>query len=363
MTSPICFTALLLLISVASLVAKTSDEPRNTPVNDLVYGVDLMGGADGGLKIRARVGDNVTMVARRALEPKGLANSPTEATVISMLRDAGGARCDGCKTLVEHTHTYLKELSIAARPWGQDATGKEKVTVDEQIQNEVVTKVCRSSRFMEYNDKVQGFCQEQLGGPNKRAVLRAWESVKLEDQFIPDRKRKVCTQMLQVCPAHASTAQPRPSRCRTCMEIFQTLDLMLRRDSQHIRLDAADPMAINKGRKKRADGYGGSLHVAVRMEELCTELPKHFQGAVLEDVQEACDELVEEYSGELKSAFSTFERGSDYGIPARTVCVDVAEMCSDSEFNAEYPSLLNVHMNFTNTRSKPRKKSSTHTEL
>jgi len=251
--------------------------------------------------------------------------------------------------MVEHITTHLREVSRKARPQGQDALGAERVKVDDSAQGDMATQICQSGTYTDYSDKVKNFCLDQLGGPNHRVILRAWEGQQLEAKGVPSSKAKVCTKMLRVCPAQKPGRDI--TKCQACMEAFQTLDFLVRRDSTQIQLASAvmDPMAIGKKKKKQVDdGFASPLHIEMRMEELCGELHLHFTGAALESIEEMCDEVTSDLAPEVKRAFSVLGRGADFGHPVYGVCVNAAEMCSQKEFDALFPYMHNFHANVTN---------------
>merc|ERR1711934_1200766 len=210
------------------------------------------------MKLRARVGDNLTSLTKEFLEKKGITETATHDAVLSMMRDAGGARCDACKTMVEQVTTHLREVSTKARPQGLDAVGAARVSVDDSARSELANQVCSKKQYLEFNDKVQAFCKQQLGGPNLRPILRAWEGQGLEARFVPERKKKVCTDMLKECPARST--EPSVTKCTACMEAFQTLEFLVRRDSPSITFGGEILSGFGKSKKKVPDGFGSSLH-------------------------------------------------------------------------------------------------------
>merc|ERR1719163_58239 len=174
--------------------------------------------------------------------------------------------------MTEHLHVYLHGVSMKARPQGQDSTNKERVTFDEEQEKAVASIVCQGKGYADYSASIRDFCLEQLGGPNRKAVMRRWEGQKLEDIYLPQRKNDVCTDLLKVCPPLSVRSSRLPERCESCMEAFQTLEFTMARDSNTIRLGGSiDPLSFGKV-KKQGQGYGSSLHAALRVEELCGEL-------------------------------------------------------------------------------------------
>jgi len=249
---------------------------------------------------------------------------------------------------VEVVTAHLRAVSMKASPQGQDATNTNRVHVDEAAQGELAAQVCHGEHYTDYSKKMSSYCQEQLGGRNRKAILKQWEGKTLDMSTVAAQKEKLCTQLLQECPAR-EPKKGSMGRCEACMESFQTLDFMLRRDSATIQLQGvADPLALAKKKKKRADGFASPLHVEMRLEELCSELHLHYTGGALETTQEVCEEIAGDLSAEVKRAFGVLGRGTDFGNPLRMVCVDAAAECTEKEFDAAFPQLLNFHANVTN---------------
>jgi hypothetical protein len=137
------------------------------------------------------------------------------------------------------------------------------------------------------------------------------------------------------------------------MEAFETLDFLMRRDQLSIKLGGSqDPLALAKKKKPKSDGFGSSLHVEMRLEELCGELHLHYKGQALEEIAEVCEEIASESTGDVKRAYMVLGKGADYGIPSHSVCVNVAESCTEKEFDANFPYTLNFHANVTNIMAK-----------
>jgi len=333
-------------------------QQRAASVYDLRYGVDLFLDSKT-LRLRAGIGDNVTAIVEKFLIDNSISHAPTAALVDRMLRQAGGSRCDACKTMVEHLHVYLRDVSMKARPQGQDSLNKERVTFDEEQEKAVASTVCQGKSYVDYSDSTRDFCMEQLGGPNRKPVMRRWEGEKLEDSHLPQRKNNVCTELLQVCPPLSVRSSRLPERCEACMEAFQTLEFTMGRDSNKIRLGGSiDPLSFGKV-KKQGQGYGSSLHAALRVEELCGELHKSFSGSTLENIQETCEEIVSDHESEVKRAFITANEhreslfGAGRRVRVRDVCVEIAGACRVDEFDRLFPNLRNFHANITSVVKSP----------
>lgn len=284
--------------------------------------------------------------------------------------------CDACKTWVELATAHFRELSKKARPQGDSTPTKaNRINVGDDVQSKLVGTLCNGPAYADMSEKIKGFCAEQLGGPNRRPLLRTFEGAPLEADSVPERKLHVCHKLLKECPRRKVNPVPmskcqvaaallRSERCgalihvcicdwQACMEAFETLDFTMRRDHRNIKLGGSqDPLALAKKKKPKDDGFGSSLHVEMRLEELCGELHLHYKGEALEEIQEVCEEVISESSGDVKRAFTVLGKGSDYGIPSHSVCVNVAELCTEKEFDANFPYTLNFHANVTNVKAK-----------
>jgi len=307
-----------------------------TPYDELLWGVDFFMGDKAlpqdthkSVNVRARLGDNLTTVTREALRPYLAMKSKMDEHVISLLRDAGGIRCDACKTVVEEFHKYMQSIMQHGK----------MINLDEEGENLVVKEVCLSKRGRSFNEKVQAICKEMLGGKYRAELLQRWKSVSMTREAMPNQLARVCRGLYNICPGHAVSSQPKPSKCRVCMEIFQTLDFLIRRDSVTIQME---------GKNRR--GFREARHVGARLGEVCAALPLHFTGRVLEKLEEACEDLIEENSEEAKDYFKPSVR-----VPA-TVCINAIKSCTKKEFSGEFPSLHHAPMNFTNCEySQPKK--------
>lgn len=284
--------------------------------------------------------------------------------------------CDACKTWVELATAHFRELSKKARPQGDSTPTKaNRINVGDDVQSKLVGTLCNGPAYADMSEKIRRFCAEQLGGPNRRPLLRTFEGAPLEADSVPERKLHICHKLLKECPRRKVNPVPmskcqvaaallRSERCgalihvcvcdwQACMEAFETLDFTMRRDHRNIKLGGSqDPLALAKKKKPKDDGFGSSLHVEMRLEELCGELHLHYKGEALEEIQEVCEEVISESSGDVKRAFTVLGKGSDYGIPSHSVCVNVAELCTEKEFDANFPYTLNFHANVTNVRAK-----------
>ena len=320
---------------------------------------------------------NFTAAVVAFFASKNLDPGPRTLHSLGMLLElANGGECDACKTFVEESVLRLVEVQEAktkeamehARANGVDFKALTGMGMDQDFVQREFGNLCVSDRYRRYALHIQAGCQEHLITRNFLKLLHtAANSSTPADLRIPEFKRSLC-EVARVesaadgvpenAPAPCPVKGPSPAQlewdgCRMCAENVQDLVFLLRRTSRNGLPMSGDPMSLNKPKTSSAAPYLGERHLRMAVQDLCSEVGKRHSAGVATDLQEQCEDLVGEYEENLVAL-------ADQGAwrtasPGRTICVDVAGLCSRAQYEALEPHLENQHqLDMNQTRRLPQ---------
>lgn len=274
--------------------------------------------------------------------------------MLTTLEEAGGGKCDACKTFVELLTEEFKQLGLKhAKQVGTGEFGQaeKSMHVDQDMEATLVRSLCQGSRYKPFAAHIRKGCTDLMGSGEGGEILRTFQAGKLRPNDTVHRKQSICTDIAQVCP---SVKVPKKiNRCRACSEAMQDLHFVLRRAAHSPWSPELEPA---RGSKSAQLHRYSRKHVMSELQELCYDSEQRHPTAVAAEVQEVCELITEDYLEEVVSAFSVMKSGPAAGHynpnPARVVCVDSTKFCKPRQFDSIYESLTHFHHNFTSRQMK-----------
>lgn len=329
------------------------------------YGVDITSNIkqDLSVRVKARPGENLQMLVDQFYTKHGddfIQNNDDYIAMLIALEEAAGGKCDACKTFVELLTEELKEMGRKhAKQDGNDQFGqaKKSMHVDGDMESALLQSLCKGAAYLPYADHIKKGCADLLNA-NGTHILRVFSGGKLRAEDTVNRKHTICAEMMQVCPV--VKPPKKVSKCRACAEAMQDLHFLLRRSINLLWSKTTDgPNGHSSPALRDAKGIQHRFsrkHIIIEIQELCYDMENRHPPAVAAEVQEVCEQLVEDYQEDIVKYFAPYQQGSAIGHqhpnPARAVCVESAKMCKPNQFDKFYESLSSYVYNFTSRNIK-----------
>jgi len=291
-------------------------------------------------KIELKPGANTTLAA---IETIGR-NDPNYKTIVVLLDESAGGRCDACRTTVENLVITMLKL---VKKQGREALSKQlagtgspnyKISIDPADATRAVNKMCIDKKFTHYAPHIMKGCVEFLSLNGTAMVSKL--NAALQGENYVGLMNELCVDMLGVC-----MTRPEPpkklNKCRGCAEIISLFDYKLRRSNNVAVDDHTDTMSLTK-KKKKDMSFMSKAYLQGRIDFLCAT--DSIQSSLLvserfaQNLNEACDEFVSDYEEDLVRVF-TKKKHMDFAA-GQEFCVDVTESCSGISEYEEASSLV-----------------------
>ena len=222
--------------------------------------------------------------------------------------NAGGYFCRGCATLMEHVYTDTEEW-IDRIKVGTTAGVTKSLNLD--IAGKIVKPMCEKPFYKDYTEEIQDACK-QITEKNAHVVSESFagdNAASAENMYA--RIKQVCVDKMDLCEEkeglYESFGQKKKRggriavpRCDKCLAVVQNIKDILTR-------------------KKGSQGYLRPKHVWHVLENICTQILYHHPPHFHMELQEACENLLEEHDEDIADVFINIGLG-EKNEPGKIIC-------------------------------------------
>eukprot|EP00976_Prorocentrum_cordatum_P115111 1195957-Prorocentrum_minimum.AAC.6 len=177
-------------------------------------------------------------------------------------------------------------------------------------QNQTNSRIAKKNMFAPH---INPACERIMLG-YKREIVGKFLATELSGRVIPDKKDSMCHDMVKACPK--SNGIVLTNQCQFCRASMKDMAFEMRRRQ-----------SVNQAKAER--------HVRDVLETVCmyTYYRHRAKGSAL---QEACDDLVDEYeTGIVTEVLQGLNGAQSWKDVEHAVCVDMTDMCSDAVFRKD----------------------------
>mmetsp|Transcript_18088 Transcript_18088/g.39564 ORF Transcript_18088/g.39564 Transcript_18088/m.39564 type:complete len:258 (-) Transcript_18088:321-1094(-) len=229
--------------------------------------------------------------------------------------------CDACNTFVEEFFEgWLRMLKaqndkVEVKDGGSSAPAltyndETEAAVQSFCKNQTNSRIAKKNLFAAH---INPACERIMLG-HKREIVGKFLATELAGRLLPDKKDVVCHDMANACPN--SKGAVLANECQFCQATMQDMAFEMRRRQ-----------SVNQAKAER--------HVRDVLESLCmyTYYRHRAKGS---DLQEACDDLVDEYEqGIVTEVLRGLDGTKSWRDVEHAVCVGMTDMCSDKVFRKD----------------------------